>query len=137
MTLPIGPLTKVTVTWHAAPDAVGGDLSARLRGMHFIVGIGPQGLTPFEHLLSGRSAGAEVRFTLSSAEEAAGFFGHLAPAFPHALGLGRELKFVIRIDAVERPDPREVVRALAEATGHGPCDCGCGCGGSASRETPE
>ena len=134
MTLQIGPLTKVTLTWHAGPGDAAEDLSRRGRSMQFILGIGPQGLVPFEHLLSGRRPGAEVRFTLPCAEEAARFFGHLAPAFPEAPGPGART-FVMRIDAVERSDPREVVRALAETTGHGPCGCGCGCGGSGPQET--
>ena len=121
--VPIEPLMKVTVAWD--------DSSQSGRGVEFVVGIGPGGLAPFEHLLSGRTAGDEVRFTLASAEEAGRFFGHLAPAFGHVFKAG--VACVVRIDAVGRPDPREVVRALAETTGHGPCDCGCGCGGSNER----
>jgi hypothetical protein len=41
---------------------------------------------------------------------------------------------VVRLERIERPEPREVVRALAATTDHGPCDCGCGCGGSAGKE---
>ena len=120
---PVEPLMKVRVAWDDPP---------RSGRVEFVVGVGPGGLVPFEHLLSGRTAGDEVRFTLASAEEAGRFFGHLAPAFGPWFKAG-EVACVVRIDAVERPDPREVVRALAEATGHGPCDCGCGCGGSNER----
>jgi hypothetical protein len=117
----VAPLTKVTLTIGVEAPA------ADCREIAFVFGIGPQGLTTFEQALAGRSIGEEVRFTVA-AGDADCFFGHLAAALrPIADGAGT-VAFTARIRAVERPDPREVVRALAETTGHGPCDCGCGCG---------
>lgn len=117
----VAPLMKVTVSCSAA------DPRAGRRGLTFIFGVGPEGLAPFEQALHGRAVGEDVRFTVA-AGEAGRFFGHLAPAVLRRFDRDAEALLAARIEAVERPDPREVVRALAEATGHGPCDCGCGCG---------
>jgi hypothetical protein len=41
------------------------------------------------------------------------------------------LCFNVRIVGVETPQPREIIKAMAEMAGHGhgaECDCGCGCG---------
>jgi hypothetical protein len=111
---------KVTVSSGAA-DPCGGR-----RELAFIFGVGPEGLVPFELTLSGRAVGEEVRFTVA-AGDAGRFFGHLAPAALRLFDRDAEV-LAARIEAVERPDPREVVRALAETAGHGSCDCGCGCG---------
>ncbi len=119
----VAPLTKVTVSRGPAPER---------RGVSFILGVGPEGLTPFEHLLFGRAVGEEVQVTVA-ADETGAFFGHLAPAVRSIFDCAGPVAFTARIDAVDRPDPREVVRALAAATGHGPCDCGCGCGGSVGK----
>ncbi len=117
----VAPLMKVTVSCGAAAPHAG------RRELAFIFGVGPEGLVPFELALSGRAVGEEVRFTVA-AGEAGRFFGHLAPAALRLFDRDAEALLAARIEAVERPDPREVVRALAETTGHGPCDCGCGCG---------
>jgi hypothetical protein len=97
------------------------------RELAFIFGVGPRGLTPFEQALAGRSVGEEVRFTVAGGN-AGGFFGHLDPAVRPIRGRDGTTAFTARIRAVDHPDPREVIRALAEATGRGSCDCGCGCG---------
>ena len=117
----VAPLTKVTLTIGVEAPA------ADCREIAFVFGIGPQGLTAFEQALAGRSVGEEVRFTVA-AGDGDWFFGHLAAALRPIAGGAGTVAFTARIRAVERPDTREVVRALAETTGHGPCDCGCGCG---------
>lgn len=117
----VAPLMKVTVSCGAADPREG------RRELAFIFGVGPEGLVPFELTLSGRAVGEEVRFTVA-AGEAGRFFGHLAPAALRLFDRDAEVPLAARIEAVERPDPREVVRALAETASHGPCDCGCGCG---------
>ena len=119
----VGPLKRVTLTCRAGMTTrAAGPGSDRLPP--FVFGIGREGPTPFERLLSGRMPASEIRFTIA-AGEADAFFGHLAPAFAPFMDPGGQAAFVVRIEAVERPDPREVVRALAQTTGHGPCDCGC------------
>ncbi|MCU0562772.1 MAG: hypothetical protein MUE48_02345 [Desulfobacterales bacterium] len=117
----VAPLMKLTLSLGTETPA------AERRELAFIFGVGPQGLTPFEQALAGRRVGEEVRFAVA-ADDAGDFFGHLDSTVRPILGRDETTAFTARIRAVEHPDPREVVRALAEATGHGSCDCGCGCG---------
>jgi len=117
----VAPLMKLTLSLGAETPA------ADHRELAFIFGVGPQGLTPFEQALAGRGVGEEVRFAVA-AGDADCFFGHLAAAVRPIAGGAATAAFTARILAVEHPDPREVVRALAETTGHGSCDSGCGCG---------
>ncbi len=112
----IGPLARVTLT-------CGGQTL-----LPFVFGIGRDGLTPAEHLMAGRRPGEEVRIPLPSGERDR-FFGHLAPVFHPVCTHPEPAELTVRIATVAPADPREVVRALAESLGHGPCDCGCGCGG--------
>lgn len=111
----IRPLTRVTLACGAQTMSP------------FIFGIGPDGLTPVEHLMAGRRPGDEVHIRLEDGDHDP-LFGHLAPVF-HPVCRHAQSVLTVRIAAVEPADPREVVRALAASAGHGPCDCGCGCGG--------
>jgi hypothetical protein len=126
-TATVAPLMKVTVSCGAGPGAAEADPGPDRRDVTFVYGIGPEGLVPFERLLFGRTVGEVLRFTVA-AGEAGHLFGHLAPEVLGLCDHPAEVRFAARIAAVERPDPREIVRALAAATGHDPCDCGCGCG---------
>lgn len=117
----VAPLMKLTLSLGAETP------NADRRELAFIFGVGLQGLTPFEQALAGRGVGEEVRLAVTGGD-AGCFFGHLGPTVRPILGRDETTAFTARIQAVEAPDPREVVRALAETTGHGSCDCGCGCG---------
>ncbi len=94
----------------------------------FILGIGSEGLTPFEYELVKRSMGDE--FVLQIAEDEIPYqFGHTAYfVFKHIPKTDR-FYLKVKIIDVSTPDNREVVKALAENAGHGQgCDCGSGCG---------
>jgi hypothetical protein len=95
----------------------------------FIYGIGPAGVSPFECHLTGKQENDTISFRLRKTE-AELFFNHLAAWFQPLFGGSPEARFRVRLTAIETPEPREVVKAIAEATVHGHgdgCDCGCGC----------
>jgi len=124
----VAPLKRVRLAVDAGSTAT--DLSPVGADATFIYGIGPAGLLPFECLLAGKREGDTISFqaTKTGAQD---FFGHLAELFPARFGESGEAFFRTRVVRVETPEPREVVKAIAELTarGHGGgCDCGCGCG---------
>ena len=95
-----------------------------------IYGIGSAGVLPFERLLADKQEGDAILFQLAKVE-AGDFFGHLTASFIDLFDQHNEACFRARILRIETPEPREVVKAIAEMTAHGHgggCDCGCGCG---------
>jgi hypothetical protein len=119
---------KVTVELTAGAGPQKMDLRPPEAELRFIFGIGPGGLTPFEYRLAGHPAGTRVRFEVAQADRLK-FFERLAPLTAD-LFIGRaQVWFTARVTALETPEPREIVRALAETAGQGGgCGCGCGCG---------
>ena len=123
-------MKKVKLTFQAGSAAGAADLFLPRADFTFIFGIGPGGLTPFESLLEQHTATENISFRLAGAE-ADLFFGHLAPPFGSLFEGRQEVFFDVRIVGIETPQPRDVIRAMAETAGHGHgagCDCGCGCG---------
>jgi len=126
--LRVASLKRVKVAVEAGPAATGP--SSVCAEATFIYGIGPAGLLPFECLLAGKREGDTISFQMGKAG-AEDFFGHLAEGFLALFNQRGEAFFRTRVIRVETPEPREVVKAIAELTarGHGGgCDCGCGCG---------
>jgi hypothetical protein len=124
----VEPLRRVRLAVEAGAAAT--DPSPVCAEAAFIYGIGPAGLLPFECLLAGKREGDTISFQVTKAG-APDFFGHLAELFPASFDPRGEAFFRTRVLRVESPEPREVVKAIAELTarGHGGgCDCGCGCG---------
>jgi hypothetical protein len=129
----VQPLQRIRLALAAGSTAEDRDIPVPVEELAFILGIGSGGMTPFECLLNGRAANEAIAFDVT-ASDAGLFFGPLlsGPA-GQALGrlfAGREtVYFTARILAMETPEPREVIKAMADlaAQGH-TCDCGCGCG---------
>jgi len=123
-------MKRVKLTFQAGSVAGAADLSLPRANFSFIFGIGSGGLTPFESLLDQHTATEKIAFRLAGSE-AGLFFGHLAPPLGSLFDGRQEIFFDVRIVGIETPEPREVIRAMADfaAHGHGAgCDCGCGCG---------
>ena len=99
----------------------------------FIFGIASDGMCPLEYQLLHKSVGDRLPLNLSRVE-ASRIFAHLYRPILIALSLyevPETLDLLIIISAVEDANPREVVRAMAQASESEGCggDCGCGCGG--------
>ena len=123
----VEPLKRVRTAVEAG--AAETDPPAACSEVAFIYGIGSAGVSPFECLLAGKQEGDAIFFHLDEAETDH-FFSHLTGLFRPFFGGRNAAFFRIRITGIETPEPREVVRAIAEATFHGHgegCDCGCGC----------
>ncbi len=88
----------------------------------FIYGIGPTGLTDFEHALSGKREG-EVFSVRVQHEDISNFFEHLSYAFTD-FGEGEGLHLRGRVVKIAEADQREVISAMAELA-----DCGNACCG--------
>lgn len=125
----VEPLRKIRLSLQAGTSAAVMDIPLADAEAVFIFGIGSDGLTPLECLLNGRREAETIAFRVSDAE-AGRFFGHVAPSLDRLAERRDEVYFQVSILAVETPQPREVIQAMAELAnrghGHG-CDCGCGC----------
>jgi hypothetical protein len=123
----VEPLKRVRATVEAG--AAETDPPSASSEVAFIYGIGSAGVSPFECLMAGKPEGDTIFFRVAKAE-AENFFNHLTTPFLPFFGERNETFFRMRITAIETPEPREVIKAIAETTarGHGGgCDCGCGC----------
>jgi len=123
----VAPLKRVHARVQAGSAAA--DPSPSCFEVTFIYGIGSTGMAPFERLLAGKGEGEQIAFRVTKSE-AEDFYGHLAPLFTALFDRRSEVFFRTHVVRIETPEPRDVVKAMAEmvAGGHGgDCDCGCGC----------
>lgn len=121
----VEPLKRVHARVEAGAAAA--DPSPSCFEVTFIYGIGSTGMPPFECLLAGKGEGDDIIFRVTRAE-ADDFFGHLAAPFAALFDRHGEVFFHAHVGKIETPEPRDVVKAMAEmaADSHG-SDCGCGC----------
>jgi len=99
----------------------------------FIFGIASEGMCPFEYELLHKTVGDRLRVAVPQTN-ARRTFAHLYLPVCAALSLSEipeTLHLDIAVSAVRDAEPREVVRAMAQASEADGCggDCGCGCGG--------
>lgn len=120
----VEPLKRIRAEAEAGPPGAAG--RSRRAELDFIVGVGSGGFIPLEGLLLGRRPGERVSFRLR-AGEIDRFCGHLGLLLAPMIEGLEEAEVEIRLQAVETPAPREILRAMAEAAACGPA-CGCGCG---------
>ncbi len=127
----IEPLQRIVATLQAGscPDRT--DLTPSPLQLDFITGIRPDGLNAFEAALFQHAVGD--RFTVEvAATEIAFSFSHILP--PSALlSLPGETAWLhVHVLEVLKPEPRDVVAAMAAVANEASCggggDCGCGCG---------
>ena len=134
MTTTIQQLKKVSLAILAGSEPGKHSLTATPVVFGFIYGIGAEGPAPFEMVLVDKCVGEHVILTVT-ADEAPQFFGRFLGPIRQLLGLHLlppSLSLHMTVMAVVDADNREVVQALAKATGHGgcggSCDCGCSSG---------
>ena len=122
-------LKKINLKLQAGTSPQDMDLSPDNPEFEFVFGIGPAGISPFEYELVDKTEGQEVLVELKK-ENLAQFFEHLHPPSIQPASETQSIFLKISIRKITSVDDREVVKALADATAHGPgCDCGCGCKG--------
>ena len=133
MDMRVDYLKKVHLQLEAGAETGRWDLTPEPRTLTFICGTASAGMCPFEYQLIGKTAGERIELSIPASRLAETMAHLLTPlrtalegaAIPPVLALG------VTIEQVSEPAPREVIRALAEATNAEGCggDCDCGCGG--------
>lgn len=125
----IQPLDKVQLALYAKPqqpDAL--SENAAETPLTIIVGLGVDGLTPFEQQLMGKVPGEETKVAVQPGT-AMRMFGHLQCDLAPHLPATPPFEMCARILTVTKADNSEVIKAMARMNAcGGNCDCGCGCG---------
>ena len=99
------------------------DLTAEPIPFEFIFGAGSQGLCPFEFQLTGKKGGDDLSLRVRE-EDLADLFQHLfIPSLPMQGGSGA-FYLKVKIVEVSEADPKEVIKAMAEASSCGDHCCG-------------
>ncbi len=133
MSMQVDYLKKVQLRLEAGAETGQWDLTTVPKPLTFICGTASAGLCPFEYQLIGKAAGERVEI-LIPASRLAETMAHLLMPLRKALAgaaIPPVLALAVTIENVSEPAPREVIRAMAEATNAEGCgaDCDCGCGG--------
>ncbi len=133
MSLKVDHLKKVQLLLEAGSAPGERDLTPAPRSLDFICGAASTGMSPFEYQLIGKTAGEHLELSIPASrlsETMAHLLMPLRKVFDGA-AIPPVLELSVTIEAISEPTPREIIRALAEATNAGGCgvDCDCGCGG--------
>jgi len=121
--LAVAPLRKISLVLEAGtgPDRM--DLTPGAIPFEFVFGVGARGLSPFEFELADRKEGDGLSIPVKR-EEQSDFFQHLfvpALAMPESPGA-----FYLKVEIlkVSESDPKEVIKAMAEAAACADHCCG-------------
>ena len=112
----VGPLKKIRLLLEpgTGPDKL--DLSLEPIPFEFILGVGSQGLSPFEFQLADKKEGDGLSLHIR-VEELSDLFQHLlipSLAIPESISA---IHLNVKIVKVSQADPKEVIKAMAEAAG--------------------
>jgi hypothetical protein len=123
---PIQPLKKVTLSINAGTQPGGNDLNPERPTFEVIVGLGLEGLTPFEFLLSKQFQGDSFSLRLHPNDICKSFQHINVPHFDFPEST-EAIFFTFQVIKVEEPDSREVIKTMAELSScnGGSCEC-CG-----------
>jgi hypothetical protein len=119
----IGPLKKITLELEAGTGPDKTDLTTEPIPFEFIFGAGSQGLSPFEFQLAYKEEGDDLSLQIK-VEELPGFFQHLfipSLAIPESIN---SFYLSVKIVKVSEAEPKEVIKAMAEAAACGDHCCG-------------
>jgi hypothetical protein len=119
----VGPLKKISLLLEAGTGSDKMDLTFEPIPFEFIFGAGSQGLSPFEFQLADKKEREDLRMHIR-VEELSDLFQHLR--IP-SLGIPEGISGIylnVKIVRVSEADPKEVVKAMAEAAGCGDHCCG-------------
>jgi hypothetical protein len=119
----IGPLKKISLLLEVGTGPDQTDLTAEPIPFEFIFGAGSQGFSPFEFELAGKKEGDSLSLRIRR-EELSGLFQHLL--FPFlAIPESTSVFFLkVKIVKVSEAEPKEVIKAMAEAAACGDHCCG-------------
>lgn len=110
----VGPLKKISLVLEAetGPDMM--DLTAEPIPFEFIFGTGSQGLAPFEFELANQKEGNGLSLHIRG-EELSDLFQHLLIPSLATLESISAFYLKVKIVKVSEADPKEVIKAMAEA----------------------
>lgn len=122
----INHLKKISLRLYFADQTEG---AADCR-MIFIYGLSGSGLCPLEVELHQKGIGDMLQMVIPG-DRIPEFFGHLYRMLCGKLkppGTATDVPLKIVVEAIEAPDDREIIQAMAQTVSHscgGTCDCGC------------
>jgi len=119
----IGPLKKISLLLEAGTGPDKTDLTAGPIAFEFIFGAGSQGLCPFEFQLADKKEGDALSMRVRG-EELADLFQHLLMSALAVLESVGAFYLKVKIVRVSEADPKEVIKAMAEAGSCGDHCCG-------------
>lgn len=119
----VGPLRKVSLILEARTGPDMSDLSAGPVSFEFIYGAGGQGLCPLEFQLADKKEGDVLSLRIRG-EELSALFQHLLNPPLLILEAAGDFSLKVTIMRVSDADPREVIKAIAEAGSCGDHCCG-------------
>jgi hypothetical protein len=119
----IGPLKRISLLLEVGtgPDLT--DLPAEPIPFDFIFGAGSQGLSPFEFEVAGKKEGDSLSLRIRR-DELSDLFQHLLVPFFAIPESTRILFLKAKIVKVIEAEPKEVIKAMAEAAACGDHCCG-------------
>jgi hypothetical protein len=120
---PIQALKKVTLLVNAGTQPDGNDLNPKSSTFQVIFGLGIEGLTPFEFLLSNQSEGDTFSLKLHPNDVCKTFQHITLPAFDFPEST-ESVFYKFQVIKVEDASSREVIKAMAELSScSGSCEC--------------
>ena len=133
MTMQVDHLKKVRLRLETGSENHSWHSTVEPKALTFICGTASGGMCPFEYHLMGKTAGERLDLSIP-ASRLAETMAHLLMPLRRALevvSMPPVLDLAVTIEAVSEPAPREIIRAMAEATNADGCggDCDCGCCG--------
>ena len=119
----VGPLRKISLLLEAGTGPDKTDLSAGPVAFEFIFGVGSRGLSPFEFQLANKKEGDGLSLRIRG-EEVVDLLQHLLIPSLAALESVAAFYLKVKIVKVNEADPKEVIKAMAEAGSCGDSCCG-------------
>ena len=119
----VGNLKRVAILLEAGTRPEVMDLTREPIPYDFIYGVGTHGLSPFELELAEKRRGERIVIPVCTGEMANFFCHHFIPRLRIPEGVEA---FYLRtlIDRINTPDPKEIIKAMAEAAACGSECCG-------------
>lgn len=105
-------LLKISTTIRKFPGATHAEAETQA-SLSFVFGIAPQGLTPFEFQLAGKTVGEAFRVEPGE-ERWPDVFGHLWQFLPAPMQIEEGGYFEVEVLDIQESDQREIIRAMAD-----------------------